>query len=164
MVCSCSHCTAQTGPRLSLPTSTVGICDPPVRPVKGQVLTLGMDPEAPLLTHVLWAPKIYLVPRRDGRLLVGATVEEKGFDETLTAGGVYELLDAAWRPLPAIEELPILETCVGFRPTSRDDAPILGASAVDALNAASPFPPLPEPARCLVQVPITATFSNPVAG
>ncbi len=109
----------------------------PVRPVKGQVLTLGMDPQAPLLTHVLWAPKIYLVPRRDGRLLVGATVEEKGFDETLTAGGVYELLDAAWRPLPAIEELPILETCVGFRPTSRDDAPILGASAVEGLILAT---------------------------
>ncbi len=109
----------------------------PVRPVKGQVLTLGMDPLAPLLTHVLWAPKIYLVPRRDGRLLVGATVEEKGFDETLTAGGVYELLDAAWRPLPAIEELPILETCVGFRPTSRDDAPILGASALPGLILAT---------------------------
>jgi len=110
---------------------------PPVRPVKGQVLTLRMDPGAPLLSHVLWAPKIYLVPRRDGRLLVGATVEEKGFDETLTAGGVYELLDAAWRPLPAIEELPILETSVGFRPTSRDDAPILGESAVDGLILAT---------------------------
>ncbi len=110
---------------------------PPVRPVKGQVLTLGMDPAAPLLTYVVWAPKIYLVPRRDGRLLVGATVEERGFDETLTAGGVYELLDAAWRPLPAIEDLPILETCVGFRPTSRDDAPILGASALQGLILAT---------------------------
>jgi len=110
---------------------------PPVRPVKGQMMALGMDPAAPLLSHVLWAPKIYLVPRRDGRLLVGATVEERGFDDALTAGGVYELLDAAWRPLPAIEDLPILETWVGFRPTSRDDAPILGPTPVEGLILAT---------------------------
>ena len=54
---------------------------PPVRPIKGQMLALRMDPAAPLLTHVLWAPGVYLVPRRDGRLIVGATVEEKGFDD-----------------------------------------------------------------------------------
>lgn len=110
---------------------------PPVRPVKGQMLALRMDAAAPLIQHVLWAPKIYLVPRRDGRLLIGATVEEKGFDESLTAGGVYELLDAAWRPLPAIEELPIEEMWVGFRPTSRDDAPILGPSSVEGLVLAT---------------------------
>ena len=110
---------------------------PPVRPVKGQMLTLAMDPVSPLLRHVLWAPKIYLVPRDDGRLLVGATGEEKGCDERMTAGGVYELLDAAWRPLPAIEELPILETWVGFRPTSRDDAPILGETPVEGLLVAT---------------------------
>ena len=109
----------------------------PVRPVKGQMLSLRMDPAMPLLSHVLWAPKIYLVPRRDGRLLAGATVEEKGFDQALTAGGLYELLDAAWRPLPAIEELPIEETWVGHRPTSRDDAPILGETGVEGLLLAS---------------------------
>ncbi len=106
---------------------------PPVRPIKGQMLAVQMDPEAPLLRHVLWAPGIYLVPRRDGRLLIGATVEEKGFDDTITAGGQYALLDAAWRALPAIEELPIAETWVGFRPGSRDDAPILGPGPVDGL-------------------------------
>ena len=106
---------------------------PPVRPIKGQMLAVQMDPEAPLLRHVLWAPGIYLVPRRDGRLLIGATVEEKGFDETITAGGQYALLDAAWRALPGIEELPIVETWVGFRPGSRDDAPILGPGPVDGL-------------------------------
>lgn len=110
---------------------------PPVRPVKGQMLSLRMDPAAPLLSHVLWAPKIYLVPRRDGRLLIGATVEEKGFDESLTAGGLYELLDAAWRPLPAIEELPVDEMWVGHRPTSRDDAPILGPTPVEGLMVAT---------------------------
>ena len=109
----------------------------PVRPVKGQMLSLIMDPAMPLLSHVLWAPKIYLVPRSDGRLLVGATVEEKGFDRALTAGGLYELLDAAWRPLPAIEELPIEETWVGHRPTSRDDAPILGETALEGLLLAT---------------------------
>ena len=106
---------------------------PPVRPVKGQMLALQMDPDAPLLRHVLWAPGIYLVPRRDGRLLIGATVEEKGFDDAITAGGQYALLDAAWRALPGIEELPIAETWVGFRPGSRDDAPILGPGPLDGL-------------------------------
>ena len=106
---------------------------PPVRPVKGQMLALRMDPKAPLLNHVLWAPGAYLVPRRDGRLIVGGTVEEKGFDETITAGGVMALLDAAWRAVPAIEELPIDEIRVGHRPGSRDDAPILGPGPLENL-------------------------------
>ena len=104
---------------------------PPVRPVKGQMIVLRMDPAAPLIRHVLWVPGAYLVPRNDGRLLIGATVEEKGFDSALTAGGVLSLLEAAWRALPAIEELPIDEMWVGHRPGSRDDAPILGAGGVD---------------------------------
>ena len=106
---------------------------PPVRPVKGQMLSLRMDPAAPLLNHVVWAPGVYLVPRRDGRLILGATVEEKGFDETITAGGMLALLEAAWRAVPAIEELPIEETWVGHRPGSRDDAPILGRGPVEDL-------------------------------
>jgi glycine oxidase len=110
---------------------------PPVRPIKGQMLALRMDPAAPLITHVIWAPGIYLVPRRDGRLIVGATVEERGFDDTLTAGGVLTLLEAAWRAVPAIEELPIDEMWVGHRPGSRDDAPILGPTALDGLICAT---------------------------
>jgi len=106
---------------------------PPVRPVKGQMLALRMDPGAPLLNHVLWAPGAYLVPRRDGRLIVGATVEEKGFDETITAGGMLTLLEAAWRAIPAVEELPIDEIWVGHRPGSRDDAPILGRGPLEGL-------------------------------
>jgi glycine oxidase len=106
---------------------------PPVRPIKGQMLALRMDPAAPLVTHVLWGPGIYLVPRRDGRLIVGGTVEEKGFDTTLTAGGLLTLLEAAWRVVPAIEELPIDEMWVGHRPGSRDDAPILGPSPLEGL-------------------------------
>jgi len=106
---------------------------PPVRPIKGQMLSLRMDVAAPLLKHVVWAPGVYLVPRRDGRLIAGATVEEKAFDTTLTAGGLLSLLDAAWRIVPSIEELPIDEMWVGHRPGSRDDAPILGPGPVDGL-------------------------------
>jgi glycine oxidase len=106
---------------------------PPVRPVKGQMLALRMDAAAPLLSHVLWAPGVYLVPRRDGRLIVGGTVEEKGFDDTITAGGLLTLLEAAWRAVPAVEELPVDDIWVGHRPGSRDDAPILGPGPLDGL-------------------------------
>jgi glycine oxidase len=106
---------------------------PPVRPIKGQMLALRMDAAAPLLNHVVWAPGAYLVPRRDGRLLIGATVEEKGYDASLTAGGILTLLEAAWRTVPAVEELPIDEMWVGHRPGSRDDAPILGAGPIEGL-------------------------------
>ena len=106
---------------------------PPVRPIKGQSLALQMAPAAPLLAHVVWGPNVYLVPRLDGRLILGATVEEKGFDATLTAGGMLALIEAAWRLVPAIEDLPLLETWVGHRPGSRDDAPILGRSPLEGL-------------------------------
>ena len=106
---------------------------PPVRPIKGQMLALRMDPAAPLLRHVVWTPRVYLVPRADGRLVVGATSEERDFDANLTAGGIYSLLEGAWRALPSIEELPIDEMWVGFRPGSRDDAPMLGPSGIDGL-------------------------------
>ncbi len=111
-------------------------CRPPVRPVKGQMLALAMDPARPLLRHVLWGPGVYLVPRRDGRLLIGATVEERGFDTQVTAGGVLSLLDAAWRLLPGIEELPLIESWAGLRPTSRDDQPILGPTPLPGLHLA----------------------------
>lgn len=104
---------------------------PPVRPIKGQMLALRMNRAAPLLRHVVWTPRVYLVPRSDGRLIVGATTEERGFDGDLTAGGVFTLLEGVWRALPGVEELPIDEMWVGFRPGSRDDAPILGAGEIE---------------------------------
>lgn len=110
---------------------------PPVRPVKGQMLSLRMDMESPLLRHVVWAPGVYLVPRNDGTLIIGATVEEKGFDNDLTAGGVLDLLRDTWEALPGITELSVDEMWVGHRPTSRDDAPILGPTAVDGLVMAT---------------------------
>ena len=110
---------------------------PPVRPIKGQMLALRMDPADPLLTHVLWAPGAYLVPRRDGRLIVGATVEERGFDDTITAGGLYALLEGACRAFPAIEEMAVEAVWSGLRPSSIDDAPILGATGVPGLAIAT---------------------------
>jgi glycine oxidase len=110
---------------------------PPVRPIKGQMLALQMDSAAPLLRHVVWLPRAYLTPRNDGRLIIGATVEERGFDTNLTAGGILALLEGAWRAVPSIEELPIAETWVGFRPGSRDDAPMLGPSGIDGLVVAT---------------------------
>jgi glycine oxidase len=110
---------------------------PPVRPIKGQMLALEMDPASPLLQHVMWLPRGYLVPRRDGRLVVGGTVEERGFDDRITAGGLLALIEGAWRAVPGIEELPVAETWVGFRPGSRDDAPMLGPSGVDGLVVAT---------------------------
>ncbi len=110
---------------------------PPVRPIKGQMLALRMDPAAPLVRHVLWLPRGYLVPRLDGRLVIGATVEERGFDGNLTAGGLLALIEGAWRAVPAVEELPVAETWVGFRPGSRDDAPLLGPGGIDGLVIAT---------------------------
>lgn len=105
---------------------------PPVRPVKGQMLALQMQ-DSFRVDHVVWGPGVYMAPRLDGRLIVGATVEEKGFDTAITAGGMLALLQAAWRVFPAIEELPIAEIWVGHRPSSRDDAPILGHGPVEGL-------------------------------
>ena len=85
----------------------------------------------------IWLPRGYLVPRLDGRLVIGGTVEERGFDEALTAGGLLALIEGAWRAVPAIEELAIAETWVGFRPGSRDDAPMLGPSGIDGLVVAT---------------------------
>jgi glycine oxidase len=96
-----------------------------------------MDAAAPLLRHVVWTPKVYLVPRGDGRLIVGGTVEERGFDASLTAGGILALLEGAWRAMPGIEELPIDEMWAGFRPGSRDDAPMLGPSPLAGLVLAT---------------------------
>ena len=102
---------------------------PAVRPVKGQMLQLRM--EQPFdLQHVLWGRDAYLAPKSNGRLLVGATVEERGFDAQVTAGGLYSVLEAAWRIVPGIYDLEVTETWAGLRPGSRDNDPILGFSDV----------------------------------
>jgi glycine oxidase len=96
----------------------------PVVPVKGQMLALAM-PKG-LVTRVVWVPGAYLVPRGDGRLLVGATAERAGFDVRVTAGGIRRLLDAALSALPALRELALCETWAGLRPGSPDGRPFIG--------------------------------------
>ena len=115
---------------------------PPVRPVKGQMLALQME-EGIVLQKVIRAPRakyptdVYLVPKDDGRLVIGATSEEMGFDTRLTAGGLFELLRGAWEAVPGIYDLPVLETWAGLRPGSRDNAPILGETGVENLIMAT---------------------------
>jgi glycine oxidase len=110
---------------------------PPVRPVKGQMIAVQMPSNAALIEHVVWGPDVYLVPRSDGRILIGATVEEQGFDTQLTAGGLHYLLQGAWETLPGVYDLPIVEMWAGLRPGSRDDAPILGETSVRGLILAT---------------------------
>jgi glycine oxidase len=105
----------------------------PVRPVKGQILRL-RDPAGPgLLERTVRFEGGYLVPRGDGHYVLGATVEERGFDERPTAGGVYELLRAARELVPGVLELQIEELSVGFRPSTPDNTPVIGPGAVDGL-------------------------------
>ena len=110
---------------------------PPVRPVKGQLLHLRGPGEAPLCQRNVRGLEVYVVPRGDGRVVVGATVEEQGFDVTVTARGVHELLRAAIELLPEVGELELSETVAGLRPGSPDNAPLLGPSALDGLVIAS---------------------------
>jgi len=115
---------------------------PPVRPVKGQVLRLTVPRRyAPFLNRTVRAvvrgSHVYLVPRENGELVVGATSEELGWDTTVTAGGVYELLRDAHELVPGITELPLTETRAGLRPCSPDNAPLLGPSALDGLLLAT---------------------------
>lgn len=115
---------------------------PPVRPVKGQVLRLTVPRRfAPFLNRTVRAvvrgSHLYLVPRENGELVVGATSEELGWDTTVTAGGVYELLRDAHELVPGITELPLTETRAGLRPGSPDNAPLLGPTALDGLSLAT---------------------------
>lgn len=108
----------------------------PVRPVKGQMLSLGMEPPF-ALRHVVRTLRGYLVPKSDGRLVIGATAEEMGFDHRVTGGGVFRLLEAAVEAVPGIEELPLVETWAGLRPAARDHLPLLGAGAAPGVVAAA---------------------------
>ncbi len=110
---------------------------PPVYPLKGQMLALQMDPKHPILTHVLWTPRVYLVPRKDGRLVIGATMEDRGFESLQRAGSVLHLLRETFEVLPGMEELPLAESWTGLRPSSRDDAPILGPTGIKGLSIAT---------------------------
>ena len=111
---------------------------PPVRPVKGEVLELrtrvGHEPPA---RGIIASERVYLVPRRDGRLIVGATQEEQGFDTTVTAGGALELLREAYRVLPEVAEMELAGAIAGLRPGTPDNLPRIGPGAVDGLVLAT---------------------------
>ena len=109
---------------------------PAVRPVKGQTLRLRL-PGAPRLSHVVRGTvkgnPIYLVPRDDGRIVVGASSEEAGFDRSARAGAVYELLRDAQSLLPDLAEAEFEEVSTGLRPGTPDNAPIIGRGALEGL-------------------------------
>jgi glycine oxidase len=101
---------------------------PPVRPVKGQLLELRVRlgfPEP--VNRIVRTPRCYLLSRGDGRVVLGATVEERGFDTAVTADGVYRLLEAAWEVVPEVAELELVRARAGLRPGSPDNAPLIGA-------------------------------------
>jgi glycine oxidase ThiO len=108
-----------------------------VVPRKGQMLSILVPPEQRdhlPLQQVLFGEEIYIVPRRDGKIIIGATSEDVGFAPQNTSQGIQQLLDAATRLLPLLEDFPLHETWWGFRPATPDELPILGASAYTNLT------------------------------
>lgn len=123
--------------RLSMPEAA----RPPVRPVRGEIVRLRDDPAAPLLSRTVrgtahgWP--VYLVPRGHGEVVVGATADDRGYDATVTAGGVLDLLRAATDLVPGVRELALVETRTGLRPGTPDNAPLVGPTTVDGLVLAT---------------------------
>jgi len=107
----------------------------PVRPAKGQMIAVRADNLK--IERVLWSEKIYLVPRNDGRILAGATVEYTGFEKGLTAGGLEKILAGAIELAPGLAEARVEETWAGLRPDSPDHLPILGPTDIDGLLIAT---------------------------
>jgi glycine oxidase len=107
----------------------------PVRPAKGQMVSLRADELK--IERVLWSEKVYVVPRNDGRILAGATVEYVGFDKHVTAGSVHKILSAAIELAPGLANARIEETWAGLRPDSPDHLPILGPTDLDGLLIAA---------------------------
>jgi glycine oxidase len=103
---------------------------PQVRPVKGQIVRLR---GAPLAERVVRTPRCYVVCRPSGEIVIGATVEERGFDTTVTAGAVHRLLEAAWEVLPDVEERELVEASAGLRPATLDNRPVIGAAGPEGL-------------------------------
>jgi glycine oxidase len=107
---------------------------PPVRPVKGQLLELRVRRSfRPPARSIVRTPRCYLVTRDDGRVVVGATQEEQGFDTSVTADGVFRLLEAAWEVLPDIGELELVGARSGLRPGTPDNLPAVGPGALGGL-------------------------------
>ncbi len=110
---------------------------PPVRPVKGQVVELRGDTDAPACERILGSERVYIAPRPDGRLILGATVEEMGFDRRVTGGGVHELLREAYRLLPDVAEMEFIGAIAGLRPGTPDNVPVIGPAGIEGLILAT---------------------------
>lgn len=106
---------------------------PPVRPLKGEVLRLRCRPGERPCDRVIASERVYIVPRGGEEVVVGATMEDRGFDLRVTAGAVHELLREAYRALPEVAELELVECRAGLRPTTPDNTPVVGATAIDGL-------------------------------
>jgi glycine oxidase len=100
----------------------------PTRPVKGQMLAVACD-QHNVLRHVIRTPEVYLVPRSDGRILIGSTLEEVGYDKRTDADTIHRMHQAAVRMVPALGQARILEAWAGLRPGTPDDLPVLGATS-----------------------------------
>jgi glycine oxidase len=157
---NCSVTSLETaGGRLSGLATTAGVCqartvivangvwateilsphgiDIPLRPLKGQALALKATKQTCTLSRVVWTEQIHLAPKSDGRLIVGSTMEDAGFNAAITAGGTLALLEGVHRALPSSEEMEIEAIWSGFRPTTDDDAPVLGTTGVPGLLIAT---------------------------
>jgi glycine oxidase len=103
-----------------------GLPELPLRPLKGQILALRRPLDRPLAEHLIRTPRCYVLDRGDGRVVVGGTMEEQGFDTTVTVDGVYRLLEAAWEVLPDVTELQFEGAKAGLRPATPDNLPVIG--------------------------------------
>jgi glycine oxidase len=120
---ACNHVVIATGAWSARFSSLLGFALP-VSPMRGQILSL-KQPASPL-QHILFGEEIYLVPKLDGTIYVGATVEQAGFDKSITAEGISWLLSSAIRLVPSLASAPIANIWAGLRPWSPDSQPILG--------------------------------------
>lgn len=110
---------------------------PPVRPVKGQTVELRGDADDPVCERILGSERVYIAPRPDGRVILGATSEEMGFDTRVTGGGVHELLRESYRLLPDVAEMEFVGAVAGLRPGTPDNLPVIGGTAIEGLILAT---------------------------
>jgi len=103
---------------------------PPIEPVRGQLVSVDASGDPERLRRFVYAGDVYVVPRRDGSLVIGSTLEHAGFDARPTAGGIASLLTRAAALVPGIERAPLLDAWAGLRPGSPDGIPIIGETAV----------------------------------
>lgn len=131
---SAEHVVVAAGSWSSLVGGT-GLSGAEVRPARGQIVEL--QSPAPLVRHVIFGPRCYLVPRDDGRTLVGSTLEFVGYRREVTARAVRDLLNAAIELVPELSEASLLGSWSNFRPYTKDELPLIGPSGVTGLTLAT---------------------------